>query len=405
MVPGDRVSAIDRANAKCSANPDPDREDSIKRTVVNYYYAIESTEKVTTNDSAGRSIIRVLEDKLFRTIRPAILWCYFDELPSTRRNLRNIETSFLQVEDSAKQTIFPKLRFEEARRLSIVSFSTNPQDQEVPINCNFQRQDDTHCIVIHGRVTIMHHTTSDASLAIASIYDSTQKAMDYSEIFFDFQDDKNLNIITNIEWLGETEQDAANGGPNGNGTLIVSEPKGVIEEVTKQEENERSMLAYALSVPILVLIAFALLLTKSKEKRKVRTKKEIFSARSFDNVLIGTGDPPNSFHEGMYHYTKNGVRYLSTNCPDCIETKKMGFYTAGDLDTITEHSIEEDYDPSRKKKLVSPSINALGVKHSSIDVHNCRSARCAICAHNSRDVEFISKSDDFIILRSGESEV
>ena len=254
----------------------------------------------------------------------------------------------------------------------------------------------------------MHHVTSDVSIAVASIYDSTQKAMDYSEIFFDLQDDKDVDIITNIEWLGVTEQSAINGGPNGNGKLIVGGPNGVTEaDLSKQNENERSMLAYAVSVPILVLLAFALLLTRSKEKRKVRTKKEIFAARGFDNVLIGTGDPPNSFHEGMYHYTKNGVRYLSTNCPDCIETKKMGFYTAGDLDTITEHSVEEDYDPSahRKTKFIPPSRNALGVKHSSIDVHNCQSARCQLCAYNTREVDFISKSDDFITLRSGESEV
>jgi len=243
---------------------------------------------------------------------------------------------------------------------------------------------------MHGRVTIIHHETSDVSLAVASIFDSTQKAMDYSEIFFDLQNDKNLDTITNIEWLGETEQDAINGGPNGNG-MIVGEPNGVIEALTEQDENEKSVLAYALSVPILVLIAFALLLTKNKKKRKVKTKSEIIKARNFDDVLVGTGDDTNSLHEG----------------PDCIETKKMGFYPAGNLDTITEHSKEEDCDQSayRKKSLVSPSTNALGVKHSSIDVHNCRSARCPICAYNPRDVEFISKSDDFITLRSGESEV
>mmetsp|Transcript_8734 Transcript_8734/g.21312 ORF Transcript_8734/g.21312 Transcript_8734/m.21312 type:complete len:420 (-) Transcript_8734:114-1373(-) len=385
MIPGYRVSAIDRASAKCSANPDHDRELSIQRTVVNYYYAIESTEKITTDDSAGRSIIRMLEDKLFRTIRPAILWCYFDEIPSTRRNLQSYATSSLQ--DSEKLKIFRKLSFEEARRLSIVSFSTSPEDQETPINCNFQRQDDMHCIVIQGRVTIMHHETSDVSIAVASIYDSTQKAMDYSEIFFDLQDDKNMGTITNIEWLGETEQDAINGGPR-NGELFVGGPNGLTEEVSKNNENERSMLAYALSVPILILIALALLLTRSKEKRKVKTRKKIAMERSFENVLIGTGDP-----------CSNGV--LSTN-----ETKKLGFYNAGALDTITERSIEEDYDPTAhpNKQFIPPSSNALGVKHSSMDVHYCRSARCPICAHDNRDVNFIAK-DDFITLRSGESEV
>ena len=87
MMPGDRVSAMDRNSAICSADFDSNQEIAIERTTINYYYAIESTEKLTTNDSAGRSMIRMLEDKLFRSIRPAILWCYFDQSLFTRRNL------------------------------------------------------------------------------------------------------------------------------------------------------------------------------------------------------------------------------------------------------------------------------------------------------------------------------
>merc|ERR1719463_395947 len=114
------------------------------------------------NDSTGRSIIRILEDKLFRTIRPAILWCYVDESTSTRRNLRSSDISSLQESETGK--MFRKVSFDEARRLSIVSFSTSPEDQEIPINCNFRRQDDGYCIVIHGRVTIIHHVTSDVNI-------------------------------------------------------------------------------------------------------------------------------------------------------------------------------------------------------------------------------------------------
>ena len=170
----------------------------------------------------------------------------------------------------------------------------------------------------------MHHATSDVSLAVASIFDSTQKAMDYNEIFIPLDLDENAANITNIEWLGETEEEAINGGP-----IIVSDVP-IISEVNideiEQKENKQSLLAYALTIPVLLLIAFALLVTKKKTKRKIKTREQVRAIRSFDDVLIGTGDPPGSFHEGMYHYTCQGVRYLSTNCADCIETKRNGFY-------------------------------------------------------------------------------
>jgi hypothetical protein len=92
MRPGDRVSAMDREGVICSANMITDREIATEQTVIDYYYAIESSEVVSTNDSTGRSMIRELEDKLFRAISPAVLWCYYEEdddneSPPTRRLL------------------------------------------------------------------------------------------------------------------------------------------------------------------------------------------------------------------------------------------------------------------------------------------------------------------------------
>ena len=94
MRPGDRVSAMDKESAICSANLITDREIATEQTVIDYYYAIESSEVVSTNDSTGRSMIRELEDKIFRAISPAVLWCYYEdnddsdnESPPTRRLL------------------------------------------------------------------------------------------------------------------------------------------------------------------------------------------------------------------------------------------------------------------------------------------------------------------------------
>lgn len=135
MMPGARVSAMDRDGAICSAEQISDQNAAINATVIKYYYAIESSTNVTTDNAEGRSIIRMLEDKLFRAIRPAILWCYFDESPS-QRNLLDIgrlssSQDVLDVSGPEKRDTLRKLTLEQARRLSIVSLSSSPEDEEI----------------------------------------------------------------------------------------------------------------------------------------------------------------------------------------------------------------------------------------------------------------------------------
>lgn len=114
------------------------------------------------------------------------------------------------------------------------------------------------------------------------------------------------------------------------------------------------------------------------------------------------------------------ARYLSTNCDECAETKHNGFFTASDLETINEEGqygqsyedislvgtsasaetgtsaekSESEHNPSdhRKRNYVMASDAALGKKHSSIDVHQCTSATCHICAYRPRDVNFVGQN-------------
>lgn len=123
MMPGERVSAMDKSSAICSVNSMSDPGIAIETTVINYYYAIESTEPISTDDTTRRSLIDLLEDKIYHAIRPAILWCYFDESDDTQRNL--LGDADVDTNDNIQ-----RLTFEEARRLSVVSFSTSPQDEE-----------------------------------------------------------------------------------------------------------------------------------------------------------------------------------------------------------------------------------------------------------------------------------
>ena len=268
----------------------------------------------------------------------------------------------------------------------------------------------------------MHHETSDVSLAVASLYDSTEKAMDNSDIFFEIGKDDSLGSITNIQWIGENEEDILAIEE----TTIAPTPVATVEVTSQSSEEKRSFLAYALSIPILLVLASLLFLGKKRVKRRLVTKNQ-FAWAMYDDVMIGTGDHPSSFHEGMYHYSQYGIRYLSTNCKTCIETKRNGFFTADDLETISEESVDtSDLSTYRKRHLVNASSTDLGAKHSSIDVHQCSSARCHICMYRPQnvafsncqpctDVEFVSKiagvQEEEVTfyqeqpLRAGESEV
>lgn len=57
---------------------------------------------------------------------------------------------------------------------------------------------------------------------------------------------------------------------------------------------------------------------------------------------------------------------------------------------VTELEVSE-HDPSahRKQNLVEPTTGNLGQKASTVDVHQCTSATCRICAYNPRDVAFV----------------
>jgi hypothetical protein len=122
MGPGKRVSSLNRNDAICAAGVNMDLSMPMEETVIDYYYAIESTNNVTTTNVQGRNLVRQLEDALFFAISPAVLWCYFDE--DVNIGKRNLITSPDEAGAHRRMTI------EEARRLSIVSFTTSPEDDE-----------------------------------------------------------------------------------------------------------------------------------------------------------------------------------------------------------------------------------------------------------------------------------
>jgi hypothetical protein len=119
MVPGPRVAEMDRSTAICGAEYNYDSSIPMESTVIEYYYGIESTENITTSSVKGSMLIHDLEETLFMAINPSILWCYYDESDIGKRNLKALG-------DHAHQ----RMTLEEARRLSIVTFATTPDDEE-----------------------------------------------------------------------------------------------------------------------------------------------------------------------------------------------------------------------------------------------------------------------------------
>ena len=122
MGPGKRVSSLNRNDAICAAGVNMDLSMPMEETVIDYYYAIESTNNVSTTNIQGRNLVRQLEDSLFYAISPAVLWCYYDE--DVNIGKRDLIASPLEAGAHRRMTV------EEARRLSIVSFSTSPEDDE-----------------------------------------------------------------------------------------------------------------------------------------------------------------------------------------------------------------------------------------------------------------------------------
>lgn len=156
MMPGERVSSLNRTDAICNAEMMiQDLGEPTQASVIDFYYAIESTELINTTTVAGRHIINEFEETLFTTIRDAVLWCYFVEVPSNeivvsrssatgdhygpdrkrrqlQQQLRSEDMSGIGDHDDSnnRDTGGRLLSLEAARRLSIVSYSTSPTDQE-----------------------------------------------------------------------------------------------------------------------------------------------------------------------------------------------------------------------------------------------------------------------------------
>jgi hypothetical protein len=239
----------------------------------------------------------------------------------------------------------------------------------------------TDCTVVKGRMRILAHKVDNVDYLIASLRDYVEASMLNITAYVG---EETPNLIF-LSYLGDSSEEALNDGGDGDvavweldfsdddananstnatqyidGGYITAGLQGVTED------DDSVGLIIGVTIPLLVgLIAAALFMQKKRGTMTEDGYRDAMMTSEF--VLVGTGDHPSSFHEGLYHYMRDGTRYLSTRCEGCLETRKNSFYTDNNLGTIMEDEEFED-------------VTGLGAKNSTINVHKCTSAVCNRCS-------------------------
>ena len=193
----------------------------------------------------------------------------------------------------------------------------------------------------------------------------------------------------------------------GSGFKMAPEPLKNVAEVAQPEEKDGSMGnvgAILVSMSLLFVVIAMLLFYQKRASRRSRVIGDHDDDSDFDmskvleiappdgfsfddeemtlaagDVLRGiektqseSGDKsPDGFHLGHYHYSHGGVRYFNPKCELCLAGRKA----------------------SRDALFFPADPDDLGLRHSGVNVHTCKSATCKICTREKRSVKFVSSDD------------
>ena len=214
------------------------------------------------------------------------------------------------------------------------------------------------------------------------------------------------NEIHILSYLGNTAEDAA---------FFLTDlskkndpPVGSIEEVSNESPSQNKSpvaFVFAVGIPLFLALIISMFLIRRRSIGK-HGMNAIQSWEEYDptaNILKGTGDPPDSFHDGVYHYMNRGrQQYLSTRCTLCLETRRnigSQMYAEALKCNTSMSSIakilpkqyrtegvdrnEDECDNDEAYRLArARSDMKLGQHHMGIDVHACQSATCVRCMAN-----------------------
>jgi hypothetical protein len=166
---------------------------------------------------------------------------------------------------------------------------------------------------------------------------------------------------------------------------IVAVPQA--SAVANSDHDNGFVLGLAVGVPLAAALLLGAFLFQKKKLGLMTASRARGVDGSSGYVLVGTGDPPGSFHEGLYHYMRDGTRFLSTKCEHCFETRENMFYTDNNLATIMEDEVYQE-------TVIAPDSKALASKYSGVDVHKCSSATCERC-NAPKECEFLPSTSFF----------
>jgi hypothetical protein len=208
-------------------------------------------------------------------------------------------------------------------------------------------------------------------MSIAAIRAGIKHAMDDDSLL----DPTVLPTVRKIVYLGDNETQVLAWGDGGGGGANNGRGENFVEE----DDDKNLARILVASIFGAALVALLLLLVRKKRTMMTQTRARQLEAIAFGAVSSEESshgaDPPGSFHQGYYHYTKDGVRYLSPYCQTCLETERQLALGHG-LETIAE---DEEFMEGRNFRLVGANSKDLGGKHSTMNVHSCTSATCLQC--------------------------
>jgi hypothetical protein len=211
--------------------------------------------------------------------------------------------------------------------------------------------------------------------------------------------DPAIEDIQFLSYLGNNEQEASTFLSN------MDDSKGVgfdtIHDSESPQEKSTSAVgfAFAIGIPIVLAIIGSLFFAKRRRTSIILPNQNVLQSwEEYDpsnNIVKGTGDPPDSYHDGLYHYMFHGQKYLSTRCALCLETKRNSQLNANALRGVGSAATEDNYivsgtsqqrgqgddnDEDNTHRIVNVTSNLrLGQRHMGMDVHVCNSATCMRC--------------------------
>jgi hypothetical protein len=255
-----------------------------------------------------------------------------------------------------------------------------------------------NCFVMKGTMQILSQSVSTATLATYALQNELQNAISIAS-----KEASMIEGINLLSYLGNTAEDAVDFLAS---LVKKNDPTAgsIVEETSESPSENKSpvVFVFAVGMPLFLAVILSMFLIRRNSLRK-NDLNALQSWEEYDptaNVLKGTGDPPDSFHDGLYHYMKHGQQqYLSTRCTLCLETRRninSGMYaealkfstsasTLGNMlpKQYRRKGFDNDDEEDEAYQLARARSNMkLGQYHMGMDVHICQSATCARCMAN-----------------------